>query len=213
MLVPVKPFDSAKSRLAPALGPPARAALSRWMATAVVRAAAPVPVAVVCDDYRVAEWARSLGALVIWVPEAGLNRAVSDGVSRLAELGVARVAVVHADLPGAANLASVTEGDGVVIVPDRRENGTNALCVPTGTGFAFAYGPGSFARHMAEARRLGLAVTVDRRADLACDVDVPADLPVPAGAAGPYPRLQADPTLGSACHPAAGTPGTASGPR
>ncbi len=42
--------------------------------------------------------------------------------------------------------------------------------------FAFAYGPGSFRRHAAEARRLGLGLRVVRDPDLAFDVDVPADL-------------------------------------
>jgi len=50
------------------------------------------------------------------------------------------------------------------------------LAVPTGVAFRFAYGPGSFRRHVAEARRLGLGVRVVRDPDLAFDVDVPEDL-------------------------------------
>jgi len=48
--------------------------------------------------------------------------------------------------------------------------------VPVDVPFRFAYGPGSFRRHAAEARRLGLGVRVLRRSDLAFDVDVPDDL-------------------------------------
>jgi len=44
------------------------------------------------------------------------------------------------------------------------------------TGFRFAYGPGSFRRHAAEARRLGLGLRVVRDPDLAFDIDVPEDL-------------------------------------
>ena len=49
-------------------------------------------------------------------------------------------------------------------------------CVPSGGGFTFAYGPGSFQRHGAEARRLGLGLRVVREPLLGHDVDVPADL-------------------------------------
>ena len=64
----------------------------------------------------------------------------------------------------------------MTLVPDRREDGTNVACVPARTGFRFAYGPGSFARHQAEAARLRLPLRVVREPRLAWDVDVPADL-------------------------------------
>ena len=65
----------------------------------------------------------------------------------------------------------------VVLVPDRRRDGTNVLSIPTGAGFTFKYGPGSFGRHRAEAARCGLAVVVLELDDLAWDVDEPGDLP------------------------------------
>ena len=48
--------------------------------------------------------------------------------------------------------------------------------VPTGVGFRFAYGPGSFAAHVAEAERLGVAWRSLLDPDLAWDVDDPEDL-------------------------------------
>lgn len=176
VLVPVKSFAEAKRRLAPALEPPERARLARAMATSVLVSAAPLPTAVVCDDADVAAWARDLGALVVWEPERGLNRAVEAGVARLGGAGARRVIVVHADLPLARDLGWVGRFAGVTLVPDRRGGGTNAICVPAGAGFAFSYGPGSFARHGAEARRLGLALRVVREPSLAADVDLPDDL-------------------------------------
>ena len=53
------------------------------------------------------------------------------------------------------------------------------LSVATGTGFRFAYGAASFARHVAEAGRLGLALRVERSPRLGWDVDLPADLAPP----------------------------------
>jgi 2-phospho-L-lactate guanylyltransferase len=178
VLVPVKSFGEAKVRLSPALDPADRAELARVMATHVVQSAAPLPVAVVCDDAEVAAWARDLGALVVWEPERGLNRAVEAGVARLAADGARRVVVAHADLPQAraGRLASVARFDGVTIVPDHRDNGTNVICVPGYARFTFSYGPGSFARHAAEAHQLGLPLRVVREPSLSHDVDSPADL-------------------------------------
>ena len=67
-----------------------------------------------------------------------------------------------------------------MLVPDRHGTGTNVLSLPVGCGFKFAYGVGSFDRHLAEAERLsqaaGLKVTVLEDENLAWDVDEPADL-------------------------------------
>ena len=71
--------------------------------------------------------------------------------------------------------------EGVLVVPDRHLDGTNVISLPSASGFRFAYGPGSFQRHRAEAVRLGLAVTVLADESLQWDVDVPADLLHPDG--------------------------------
>lgn len=176
VLVPVKAFSDAKLRLAPALAPADRARLARDMAEHVLSITAPLPTAVVCDDGDVADWARSLGVLVVWAPGQGLNRAVEVGVDRLAGAGVARVIVAHGDLPYAGRVTWVGDFAGVTLVPDQRDDGTNVACVPVDAGFRFAYGPGSFARHAAEAIRLGLALRVVRDPLLGRDVDVPTDL-------------------------------------
>jgi 2-phospho-L-lactate guanylyltransferase len=176
VLVPVKSFREAKLRLAPAVDATARVALARAMASHVVASAAPLAVAVVCDDAEVATWARELGALVVWEPERGLNRAVEAGVARVGAAGARRVVVAHADLPGARHLDRVGGFLGVTLVPDHRDNGTNVACVPVDAGFTFSYGPGSFARHASEARRLGLGLRVVREPLLGRDVDVPDDL-------------------------------------
>lgn len=176
VLVPVKPFREGKRRLAPALSAQERVRLAREMASQVLRSAGDLPVAVVCDDVDVASWARQSGALVVWEPERGLNRAVEAGVERLAAEGVHQVIVAHADLARARRLAWVADFAGVTLVPDRQDNGTNVAAIPTRSGFTFSYGPGSFARHAAETRRLGLPLRVVREPSLAHDVDLPGDL-------------------------------------
>ncbi len=176
MLVPVKAFARAKRRLTDALDDHDRRALVRRMAEQVLEAAAPLRVAVVCDDPEVADWARRRGALVLWEPGRGLNGAVQSGVAQLADMGVRRVVVAHADLPLARDLPRLVGFEGVTLVPDRRDDGTNVIELPTDAGFRFSYGPASFSRHLAECDRLGLAVRVVREPALAYDVDWPSDL-------------------------------------
>ncbi|HMC40054.1 MAG TPA: 2-phospho-L-lactate guanylyltransferase [Acidimicrobiales bacterium] len=176
VLVPVKAFHRAKVRLAPALSPERRRDLARQMATRVVSSAGGLPVAVVCDDEEVAGWAESLGATVVWEPGRGLNQAVTEGVRHLGSLGVAAVIVAAGDLPLVTDVTWVADFDGVTLVPDRREDGTNVIGLPAATSFTFSYGPGSFARHVEEAHRSGMPVRVVRSAALAWDVDLPEDL-------------------------------------
>lgn len=184
-MVPVKAFHAAKVRLAPALAPADREALARRMAAHVVAAAAPLPVTVVCDDEAVAAWAAEQGVAVEWTPGLGLDGAVEAGVAAVGAAGATRAVVAHADLPLARRLADLAPADRpdlVTLVPDRRVDGTNVIVVPTGAGFRFAYGPGSYRRHEAEAHRLGLAVRTVRDARLGWDVDLPADLDLPTEA-------------------------------
>lgn len=176
VLIPVKAFSDAKARLSEALDPSARASLAESMATVVVRAAAPLDVWIVCDDDAVAAWATRQGSNVLWKPGRGLNGAVNEGVADLAHLDFDRVIVAHADLPHAEHLAWLAEEEGVTLVPDRHDDGTNVAVIPADSGFVFSYGPGSFRRHEAEAARLDLALHIVRDQRLGWDVDRPDDL-------------------------------------
>jgi 2-phospho-L-lactate/phosphoenolpyruvate guanylyltransferase len=176
VLVPVKSFAKAKLRLAGALDPPERRALAIELAGRVLEAASELPTFVACDDETVAAWASSRGAEVLWTPGLGLSGAVSSGVASLATRGFDLAVVSHADLPLVTSLAGIGREGEVTLAPDRRLDGTNVACVPTRAGFGFAYGLGSFARHLAEARRLGLSTRVVYDWRLASDLDVPDDL-------------------------------------
>jgi 2-phospho-L-lactate guanylyltransferase len=178
VVIPVKAFERAKARLAPALSIRERAALARQMATGVVHAAGPARTWVVCDDPRVAEWARAQGCAVCWQPGRGLNGAVAAATAERFTAGATRVVVIHSDLPLVTSLAAVEPAsDALVLAPDRHDSGTNVVSTPT-PEFCFAYGPGSFRRHLVEAARLGLPTEVVRGRALGWDVDEPADLSV-----------------------------------
>lgn len=179
VLIPVKAFDDAKGRLQPALSEATRASLARRMATRLVEAQSETTVAISCDDPDVADWATALGASVVWCPGTGLNGAVQQGFAELCAAGYRSVAVAHSDLPFASSLHRLLGWSGVTLVPDRHRTGTNVIVLPTDIDFRFAYGVGSYPRHVTEAvrHRRGLRVVHDAR--LAWDVDHPADLETP----------------------------------
>ena len=176
VLIPVKAFAEAKHRLAPALSATERSALARDMASHVVRSAAPLPVAVVCDDGDVRDWAVSVGAEVVWRPGTGLNGAVRSGVDHLRDAGYGRVIVAHGDLPRAGSLAPLGDWPGITLVPDRHNDGTNVIALPSECPFAFSYGRGSFTRHLEEAQRLRRSLRILRDPAFGLDIDIPADL-------------------------------------
>jgi 2-phospho-L-lactate guanylyltransferase len=179
VLVPVKSFRRAKQRLSTIASPGERAELARALAEGVLGAAGDTPTFVVCDDTEVATWAEGCGATVLWRPGRGLNPAVTEGVAALADCEFDHVVVAHADLPLAHDLAAVAEPGTVTIVPDRHDDGTNVLALPTGVGFRFCYGPRSSHAHRALAVELGVSVRVLHDERLALDLDTPDDLAHP----------------------------------
>ncbi len=179
MLVPIKAFHLAKGRLAPVLDEPTRHRLARWTAERVLAAGGDGPVAVVCDDPEVADWAAAHGAIVLRDAGNGLNGAVDRGVARLHADGHRHVVVVHSDLPLPGSLVTFARADTITLVPDARLDGTNLLSFPTDAALRAAYGGGSFRRHLAAALATNCAVEVVRDPLLALDIDHPRDLTHP----------------------------------
>lgn len=181
VLVPVKAFGRAKSRLAPALGPDERQALARRLAEGVLEAARGATPFVVCEDVEVRTWAEAQGVRTIVLPDAGLNRAIQHARNRVLSEGFGRVIVAHGDLVRPQGLLQAAgAGSELVLVPDRRRQGTNVLSLPgrdkSAAAFHFGYGPGSFARHLRQGRELGLPVRILGPNDLADDLDEPGGL-------------------------------------
>ncbi|HZP28133.1 MAG TPA: 2-phospho-L-lactate guanylyltransferase [Acidimicrobiia bacterium] len=178
VIVPIRAFAHAKARLSAELDAEHRAILARRLADRVVGAAGPMPVVVVTGAGEVRAWAADRGLTVVDDP-GSLDAAARAGRDHLRSIGCRRVIVAHADLPWATDLSALARDASqpvVALVPCHRDDGTPVLSVPAGLPFDFAYGPGSFRRHVAEARRRGYGIRVVRDAALAFDVDVPSDL-------------------------------------
>ena len=187
VLIPVKSFAVAKSRLGASLSGPDRQQLARQLAEAVVEvaraAAGEDRVVVASDDEQVLNWAELLGIGHERVPP-GLNAAVDAGRILLGS-SCERIVVTHADLAQPWALADVIGDENWVIVPDRHGLGTNVLALPANSAFQTRYGDGSYPLHLAEASRCGLTLDVWDQTALSWDVDVEADLAGISGITSP----------------------------
>lgn len=179
MLIPVKAFHAAKARLSPTVPAADRAALARWMAGRVIDAVRPLTTFVACDDDAVAQWAESFGATVLWGPGLGLNGAVDAGVETIAGKGFDDVIISHGDLPLPRSLPTLARPGAVLIVPDRRCDGTNVIVRPCAITLPASYGRGSFRNHLDQALASGRPLTVRHDTELSLDLDTIADLTHP----------------------------------
>jgi 2-phospho-L-lactate guanylyltransferase len=183
-ILPVKSFNAAKQRLAGLLGAGSRQALAQAMFSDVLTSLRHVPgldaVAVVTSD-RVAESA-ALGERVQVLrdtEQAGQSEATLIGIRYAQAAGYERVLLVPGDTPlvDSGEVGRLLALDtSVVIVPDRRGTGTNALLLAPPDAIAPSFGPGSFPRHVAAAREAGVEHSVERIAGLMFDIDTPDDL-------------------------------------
>lgn len=172
VVVPVKSFRLGNRRLANFLDDNQRASLGRGLATHVAEIAedaGTLPVFVTADP-DVATWATGLGFPSLPDPGSGLDDAATAGVE-WAGNSMSRWIVLHSDLPllDENDLRALTTQDGDVIAPSA-DGGTSAISATH--PIRFAYGPGSFHRHLA---RLDSPTIVARRG-LLHDVDSPGDL-------------------------------------
>lgn len=197
-IVPVKPLDRAKSRLAASLDSGRRVTLVQDLLAHTLVTLGRVPavraIAVVTGDEGVAAWSRSYGVRVVREPGApDLNRALQAATREAQADGAQAVLVVHADLPRVTPeelqaMASLADGPPVVaLAPDRHGRGTNALlCAPPGL-IEYRFGEDSFALHSAQALAVGARLEVCAAPGLALDIDLPEDLDVLGAASAPEP--------------------------
>lgn len=172
--VPVKSFGVAKERLSGHLTSAQRRKLGQGLAARTVEtiSAAGIRVVVIAADQAVEDWAHHAGFDVLRQVRTGLNGASRD----LVDAADGPWGIVFADLPLLTTddvIAVIEAMQGRPVISPSRDGGTNAM-LGVGHRVDFAYGPGSFHRHMVRLARDHPIVTV--RTGLALDLDTPDDL-------------------------------------
>ncbi len=190
-IVPVKALGEAKQRLAGVLPPEARRRLALAMLRDVLAALAQVErvarVLVVTPDAEVAQIAQQQhgGVRVLREERArGHSAAAAAGFAYALASGAVQALTVPADAPCVTpgdlsrllDVAPSRAGPRVVLVPAHDGDGTNALLAAPPDALPPSFGPGSFARHLAQAEARGLAWRVVELAGLGLDIDEPRDL-------------------------------------
>jgi 2-phospho-L-lactate guanylyltransferase len=186
-IVPVKPLRRGKSRLANVLTPEERADLNKRLFDNTLDVLTAIPeieqVLVISRDPAALALARDHGARTVQengAPE--LNVALERATIVARTYATQGVLIVPADLPlisaedVRAMLARVGDPPVVVVAPDHRRQGTNALLVCPAGLIEYDFGPGSFDRHCQRALKAGARLEVVELPSFALDMDLPEDL-------------------------------------
>lgn len=187
-ILPVKSFGAAKQRLAPALPGGPRQALAQAMLSDVLDSLGRISgldeVVVVTADQEAGSAARNAGAQVVEDTEqAGQSPAAEVGIRYAQARGFERILLVPGDTPlldpgevDALLQRTAAEQLGVVVVPDRHGEGTNALLLRPPDAIQPSFGPGSLARHVDAATAAGVVASVEQVPTLMLDIDTGDDL-------------------------------------
>lgn len=187
-IVPIRSLTGGKTRLASVLSPVEREALIKSMLRQVVDAAigsgAVSRLSVISTDPSALAFAQTLDSRVATLLQdagaPGLVPALNQ--ARAAELagGASALLMLFGDLPllEAIDIRKLVQNSApVVIAPDQRGAGTNALLLrgERRADFSFQFGPDSHQRHISEATRLGLATSTSHSPGTSFDLDTPED--------------------------------------
>ena len=183
IIIPIKPIDHPKSRLATVLSQEQRTELSRMLLGNLVKAIATasqdVQILVISSSKVVLKHAQTLGAVTLTDPSSrGFNEIVTFAATYAWKANAERIMVLPYDLPfiSANDIQLLLNNDHpVVICPNRRYDGTNALCLRNLPNFTFQYGEDSFSAHLREANRQGCVAKVLYSDNIEFDIDVPGD--------------------------------------
>jgi len=186
-IVPVKPLQRGKSRLAEVLTQEERLDLNRRLLAHTMDTLTAIPdiehILVVSRDQAALSLAREYGARTVQEHGAPqLNIALARATIVARTYATRGVLILPADLPLITPediqtlLSRAVDPPVVVIAPDRHRQGTNALLVCPAGVIEYEFGPGSFERHCASARQAGAHLEICELPSLALDMDLPEDL-------------------------------------
>jgi 2-phospho-L-lactate/phosphoenolpyruvate guanylyltransferase len=186
-IVPVKPLRRGKSRLAGLLSEEQRTLLNRYLLEHTLKTLNEITeiehTLVVSRDPAALALTHSMGGRTVLEDGAPqFNTAIKRATMVAISQGARGVLILPADLPLIKPIdlrRFLTHGKKnpvVVIAPDRRMDGTNALLVNPAGLIEYGYGPGSFQRHSDRAIAAGARLEVIQSKRIGLDLDLPEDL-------------------------------------
>jgi len=186
-IVPVKPLQRGKSRLSSILSVTERTTLNQSMLVNTLKTLKSITeidtVLVVSRDPAALAVARDFDARTVLEdgsPE--LNTALRRAAMVAKAYYANQILVMPADLPLMKAehikdfLALSNQAPELIIAPDRRRDGTNALFINPADLIDFYYGLGSFEKHIAAAKKTGANIQIVENEALGLDLDLPEDL-------------------------------------
>jgi 2-phospho-L-lactate guanylyltransferase len=187
ILIPVKDLRRAKQRLALLMTQEERTRLAWAMLENTFAAAAGARnvdrIAVVTLYAPAIELARKYGMeLIAETEQVSESASVDFGSKEAKKRGATAVLRLPIDLPliTSGDIDTILEHDGegpsIVIVPSRDGDGTNAILRRPPDLFPSHFGPGSLAKHLAEAAAAKAACRVIELHGIALDIDDPSDV-------------------------------------
>ena len=188
-IIPVKPLRRGKSRLAGILSEDERTLLNFTMLGNSLKALSGVKaideILVVSRDPAALSLAREYGArTVLEDSNAGLNMALKRATIVAQAYAAQDVLVLPADLPllQSGDIEQLLQHTGkppeIVIAPDRRMDGTNALYLTPPGRIEYNFGVNSFHKHVQQAQAKGMHVEVFSLPSFGLDLDLPEDLDI-----------------------------------
>ncbi len=189
ILIPIKRFSQAKTRLANQFEAPRRAAIAQALATRVLRAAVGARgvscVVALTADPQAKQLAESLGASTMPEPAGAwdFNALLTDALGTLTRRGARSLCYLASDLPDVSSASIETllarhrsavelaARDSVSIGRAARDGGSNALLFESPLRFELAFGPASAAAHHRNALAAGLQPQYVDLAGISDDLD------------------------------------------
>jgi 2-phospho-L-lactate guanylyltransferase len=186
-IVPIKPLRRGKSRLATVLSESEREKLNQILLTKTIRCLKEVKeidqILVVSYDPSALTISRNFDVRTIQEsPNTNINKALRKGTMAAAAFNVSSILIVPTDLPFidaeaiSELICKSQKQPEIIITPDRRMNGTNALFINPAGILDYDFGMWSFRKHIEQAERKKIRIEIYNNDKLSFDLDIPEDL-------------------------------------
>ncbi len=185
-IIPVKPLRRGKSRLSDILSSSQREILNSYLLGSILKCLEPIKAInhkiVISYDPTALALSRKFGAnTVLENRNTNINRALRKATIAAKAYGATKLLILPADLPLITmdDLMGILELEGappqMIISPDRKLNGTNAMYMNPIGAIKYDFGEWSFRKHIEQAERKKIKVKIYKNDNISFDLDVPED--------------------------------------